>query len=130
MGAWGFAFHENDGAADWLAEFGDAPSWAQVSTALQIDQTGYVEVDEGAQAVAAAEIVAAANGHPHTALPANIAAWAGSASIRDEGQRMTGLAAGVVQYLMHHGELAELWQEGNADGWTDQMDGLLKRLAA
>lgn len=128
MGAWGFAFNENDDAADWLADFGEGPGWPQVSSALQIDQTGYVESDQASQAVAAAEIVAAANGHPHPALAVEIVAWIGNEGGRDEGQRMTGLAAGVVQYLMHHGELAELWGEGDATGWAGEMAGLLQRL--
>jgi len=128
MGAWGFKFYENDDATDWLADFGEAPAWPLVFTALQVDQTGYVEAPEACCAIASAELVAAANHHPSPALDQSLARWAAADVNAPAGQQMAGLAAGIVQYLAHHGELAELWQEGDDAEWQAEMSDLQKRL--
>lgn len=130
MGAWGFRFDENDAAADWLAAFAEAPGWPIVKDALHIDQASYVEIDEGCCAVAAAEIIAAANGHAAPSLDPALRNWATAVANVAEGRRLTGLAAGIIQYLNHHGELADLWQEGDATPWLAEMGDLQKRLTS
>jgi len=70
MGAWGTGPFENDCALDWVLDFEDAgvpliKSTFQNVAAAHAD--GYIEVDEGAAAIAAGEVIAAAHGHPMAA---------------------------------------------------------------
>lgn len=62
MSVWGPLPYENDDAADWLADLDDEPEMALVHEAfdevLGVDAPRYLEVTEGAQAVAAAAVVA------------------------------------------------------------------------
>lgn len=62
MSIWGPMPHENDDAADWLADLDDEPELAFIHEAfdevLGVDAPPYLEVTEGAQAVAAAAVVA------------------------------------------------------------------------
>ena len=66
MGAWGSGPFDNDDAADLLSELagmGPAGRAQRVQTALTLPD-GYLQVDDGSMAVAAAALVAASNGMP------------------------------------------------------------------
>ncbi|MCA0242751.1 MAG: DUF4259 domain-containing protein [Proteobacteria bacterium] len=62
MSIWGSNFEDNDDAADWLSDFLDEPSIASLNDAfdevLAHGEQDYVEVTEGAAALAAAAITA------------------------------------------------------------------------
>lgn len=62
MSIWGPLPYENDDAADWLADLDDEPELVFIHEAfdevLGVDASPYLEVTEGAQAVAAAAVVA------------------------------------------------------------------------
>ncbi len=131
MGTWGYRFGENDGAADWLRDFEASPSWNKVHhafDAIPVGANGYAEVDECAAAIAAAEIVAAGLGHPSTGLSASVAQWA--IKHKDGTEKLTTQAQRTVAYLVDHGELSELWNEGGnpPHEWLATMDDLLTRL--
>ena len=63
MGAWGHGSFQNDSAMDWLDELPGSDR-AMVREALErvVGASGYVEVDDGSAALAAAELIAAAHG--------------------------------------------------------------------
>jgi len=130
MGAWGHHFDENDSAADWLAEFADAPNWASVSQALQqalANAYDYLDVDDGSSALAAAEVVAAGLGKPSGRLPSQISEWARSdlASAKE----LQTVASEAVLAVRDGGELHELWHEGDATEWLATVDDLHSRLS-
>ena len=78
MGAWGTGSFENDAALDWLPELEEADGPDVLDRTLRrVTEAGddYLEVDEGAAAIAAAEVVAALLGAPAPDLPDEVRAW-------------------------------------------------------
>ena len=126
MGAWGYHFDENDSAADWLDEFSDAPDWAAVADALSASGSDYVELDEGSAAIAAAELVAAANGQASPRLDGKLSEWAKANAA--EGTSLKASAIAAVAAVRDGGELSELWQEADAAEWLSSLDDLTTRL--
>ena len=62
MSIWGAGAEENDDAADWLADLAEEPTVIALNEAfdevLSLERDDYLEVTEGAIAVAAAYVVA------------------------------------------------------------------------
>ena len=127
MGAWGLLFDENDDAADWLAEFGDAPDWGIVDQALDVTGEDYLEAPDCSNALAAAEIMAAGIGKASPRLDPELAAWA--ARSPQEAEKRRGKAAEVLSRVLEDSELSELWQETDeyAD-WQASVNETLSRL--
>ncbi|WP_420382458.1 DUF4259 domain-containing protein [Novosphingobium sp.] len=115
MGAWGFQFDENDDAADWLADFVDAPSWEAVDHALAMTGSGYVEAPDASAALAAAEIVAAGLAKASPKLEIRMTEWASKNASDAVPRRQHAIDA--VKRVRDDSELNELWQE--ADEYTD-----------
>ena len=130
MGAWGHHFDENDGAADWLAEFEDEPNWDIVGAAFRnvtSDPKAYVEVDEGSAALAAAEIVAASRGRGSQRLPEVLSQWATANA--GGGAALIEPARSAIAAVRDGGELRELWDESEeASDWLSTVDDLISRL--
>jgi hypothetical protein len=125
MGAWGHQFDENDDAADWLADFADAPSWTKCQLALQFADE-YIEADAASCAIAAAEVVAAGLGKPNPGLDNAIAQWAAQNS--DGAKTLRQTASAAVVKTEDESELQELWEEGDGADWHDTLDDLKSRL--
>ena len=128
MGAWGHGSFENDGACDWLAEL-EADGIEAIREALQPRAHEYIEVDDASNAIAAAEIVAAARGHGADDLPEEVTAWieANASSITDQD---VALARKAVARVREGSELQELWAENGPDNeWERGTASLLERLA-
>src|SRR6516225_8199058 len=68
MSIWGPGPFDNDDGADWFAELRDEPKFETVHEALQDianpEHIGYIDVADGAEAVAAAEVLAELLGSP------------------------------------------------------------------
>jgi hypothetical protein len=133
MGAWGFGPFENDDAGDWLYELEESPDASVILTALsQVAESGeeYLEAPEACNALAAAEIVAALNGHPLADLPENASAWV------DEHEEIVSAdlippALAAIERVRKQSELKELWDESkDAAKWYATLDDLVKRLNA
>ena len=125
MGAWSHEFNANDDAADWLADFEDTPSWANVAEALDLDDD-YIEVDVASCAIAAAELVAAGLGKAHGKLSPEIGEWVaansdGAADLKDKAQA-------AVAAVLNGSELQELWDEAEDADWRDEIGNLQTRL--
>jgi Domain of unknown function (DUF4259) len=89
MGTWGSGIFENDTAADWVyvLEQSGAPAVDAAIAATSVGVTsGYVDVDTGACALAAAEAVAAAFGAPISTLSDEM-----KAAIEAHGAEVRGL---------------------------------------
>ena len=127
MGAWGLLFDENDDAADWLAEFGDAPDWSVVDQALNCADEDYLEAPDCSNALAAAEVVAAGIGKASPRLDPGIVEWARQAPDQAEARRQK--AADVLSRVRDNSELSELWEETEeyAD-WQTSVNETLSRL--
>src|SRR5687768_10659769 len=109
MGAWGLLFDENDDAADWLADFGDAPDWSIVDQTLDCAGEDYLEAPDCSNALAAAEVIAAGIGKASPRLDPAIADWASQTPNEAELRRQK--AADVLSRVRDDSELSELWHE-------------------
>jgi len=133
MGTWGAKAFQNDSAVDWLAELetsGVAALRATLSRVADTAQDASVDVDDGAAAIAAAEIVAAALGHGRDRLTIGAGAWLD----RNQGilllEDRTLANRAVKRVLSGESELRTLWDEGGPGGaWHADVCTLLDRLA-
>lgn len=123
MGAWGPGSFENDDALDFVAEI---ETLADIEAALCALGSEYIEVDEAARVVVAAECVAALRGHPSPALPDELAR-----RLPAMGQCPIDLYSDARENLsavMSRGELLELWTEEGSGVWNRAITELMERL--
>jgi hypothetical protein len=139
VGAWGAGSFGNDDAADWAGDLADDPSVSTVrstlDTAASASPGDYLELPTGAEALAAAELVAAAAGH-------GVEADVYSERALDWARRTPELAelAGLAQRAIErvdspNSELRALWLEDpsvepeSAREWSAAVADLRNRLA-
>lgn len=94
------------------------------------EDDSYIDVDEGAAALAAAEFVAACRGKPSPDFPADELAELAAAN-KPLGQRLAKKALQVVAVIETTGEVRALWEETseNLDEWLKVTAGLKARLS-
>ena len=131
MGAWGTGTFENDDAMDFVIILLESDSLSPVEKVLRavVDVEDYLEVDQGANGLAAAEVIAALRGHPGK-LPSELEAWV--TKIGTASDEMVTLARRAVGRIMtENSELRDLWEETDEFSvWQAEVDDLLKRLDA
>jgi len=133
MGAWGHESFANDSAMDWLGDLleGDASGiTSALGEVADADADTYLEVDESSAALAAAELVAAAQGKGDDRLNDDAREW-----LKEHRNEVAdidvGLAQRAVERVFASSELRELWDESAPDGdWHAEVKELLLRLAA
>jgi hypothetical protein len=138
MGVWGVAAFDNDGAADWFdVEFVESGADAVLSAldaALVTPEDEYLEADQGAAAMAAAESVATAFGRPVVGLADSIRSAIGehSDAIVSLPQIRAIAISAIVRVRSENSELHELWTETDeiASDWAAESGDLMKRLGA
>ncbi len=126
----------NDDAADWAGDLADGGTAAQVEELLRevagLPADEHLESGLGSEALAAAELVAAALGR---GLPANPYSEAGLAWVAQhpEVAKLQELARAAVERVRGgESELVELWQDAEPTGyetWQSAVADLLTRLA-
>jgi len=132
MGAWATDSFANDDALDWLIDFAETPTTEMLRDTLEhitnLEPDEYLEATDCAEAIAAAEIVAALNGKPAAKLPDDLKAWLQT----DHGmaaQALTAVAIAAVKRIVQESELQELWAESDNDkNWLADMAELEQRL--
>ena len=131
MGAWGSSAFDNDDAADWAWGLDDDGDGALVRSALVLDDVEYVELPEGATAIAAAEIVAACLGRPGAhPLPDAVQAWVDAHGSAFRGGDAASALNAVRRVAAEGSELSELWAETEDQDWARAVDDLTTRLSA
>ena len=133
MGTWGFGPFDNDDACDWLYELEESSDTSVIEVALsqvtELDDE-HLETGEACNALAAAEIVAALNGHPVADLPENARTWVDDhedIAIPD----LIPPALAAIERIRKKSELKELWDESKETAkWYATLDDLVKRLNA
>lgn len=138
MGAWGAGSFENDDAADWAGDLVDDGSADMVrevlATAARCPADDYLEAPDGANAIAAAEVVAAASRRPaeSNAYSEKALAWA-EAHPEVAGNKALALDA-LDRVVGANSELSELWFEGGSESeegkqWSAAVSNLRARLS-
>lgn len=124
MGAWGKGSFDNDSALDWMGELveGDDLALVMETLALRGDAT------QGADVLAAAEVVAALNGRPLDRLPEELGEWLVDKAAL--GRAVTRKAIEAVEWVWGFSELRELWEDaGKLDAWGAELAKLRHRLS-
>ncbi len=131
MSAWGDGVFENDAAGDWLYQLVNSGKSASIDKALSSAikaKPGQLEADEACEALAAAEVIAAARGHRHSELPDDLKEWLSSSGYVPT-EASVALSVKAVERVRSESELAELWAEGEElAAWKRGTSGLLNRL--
>ena len=131
MGAWGSGTFDNDDAADWVYELLESADLAPAREALAatMDSDGWLEIPEGARAVAAASVVAAGFDGDVRGLPDEAAEW-----LEDHPDAGTladaRLAIDALERVASvDSELREVWLEApNGPAWVEEIARLAYRL--
>jgi hypothetical protein len=128
MGAWGSGPFDNDDAADWAWELEEAQDHGVLRDALQaaLDEAGYLDSREGANAVGAAAVIATAMDGDATGLSEEVVAYIGRTGRPDADT--VDLALRALERVGRDGELAELWDETDDPSWRAGMASLHDRL--
>jgi Domain of unknown function (DUF4259) len=135
-GASGVGSFENDDALDWADECAMAlsakPVEEALSGAVSVLAKLYLQAPAGSQAIAAAEVVAAAGGRASASLPEKLSAWV-KKQPKEPLLALRPLARRAVNRVAKESrsELRSLWGEG--DGrllaeWQAAVNDLLRRL--
>lgn len=129
-GAWGEGSFENDDALDWIGQCTQGIGTKLVSTTLTAAlKARYLEAPEGAMAVAAAEVVAAAKGKSNPGLPHELRAWL-ERQPKTELVALSSLARQVLNKVRDPkvSELKQLWSEGKSNRWESHIAELEARI--
>jgi hypothetical protein len=130
MGAWGSGPFENDDACDWVYELEESHDLtACLSTLMSVrTTTDYLELDGGAQAIAAAEVVAALSGRARSDLPEAVDAWISQHPIDPTADDLALAVAALDRVLAPDSEIRALWAESGDEPWRSGVDDLRDRL--
>ncbi len=126
MGAWGAGTFDNDDALDWLDDLMDGADDA-IRDALESTGADPLEAPDASSALAAAEVVAAALGHPAADLPGEVSDWLEEHGTK-QAAALAPLARQAVERVSANSELKDLWDEGDPAGWNAAVDDLRQRL--
>lgn len=133
MGAWGMGPFENDSAFDWLFELEEGGLDA-IAEAFAVHDSDYLEVDEGAAVIAAAEVLSALLGEPHVGgLPEQVSGWLethGPVRGAELADVLVAQALAALERVMgEDSEVYELWEETeDFDVWREGVEALRGRL--
>src|SRR5262249_27413253 len=130
MGAWGSGSFENDSALDWLTNLAEGGVYLRhtLEAAADADATEYLDLDDAAAAVAAAEIVAAGHSGAADRLNEDARGWL-IAQPRTFPNDLLILARRAVERVSTASELQQLWDEVSpANEWRAAIRELLRRL--
>lgn len=137
MGTWSGESFGNDTAADWAGDLIDGGSLATVrETLVRAADTApedYLDSDEACEAVAAAEVVAAAAGRSLGPDPYSEDALAWGDTHPEVAELVPEAQAAIARIMAPNSELLELWSEDRDDEmpdpeWKSHVDDLVARL--
>ncbi|MBV5273233.1 MAG: DUF4259 domain-containing protein [Lamprocystis purpurea] len=145
MSIWGPGPFENDDGADWIADLRDEPSLESIREAFaeiaDPAHVGYVEVPDGAEAVAAAEVLAELLGSPgdDPVLDEDLDELAAALNkeLKRESKRdvktLVKQALDALEIVLNdteNSELRQMWDEQAEEmpAWTAAMTRLQQRL--
>jgi len=134
MGAWGHGTFDNDTACDFGAAIADGGGVMLVEEALDrvLASVGkYLEVSDGEEGLAAAEIVARVKGSRgvETAYTESIDTWIKRARHSVSADVIEKAKRAIARILADNSELVEVWAESNEfDAWKGSVEALQARL--
>jgi len=129
MGAWGSQAFQNDSAVNWLNQlrtYGIDMLRRTLTNVGLANELHELDVDAGASAVAAAELVAAAFGFERDRVPPQGRAWLDANQRAFVASDLTLAKRAVQRVLAPNSELSALWHDGGADNpWHADVSALV-----
>ena len=98
------------------------------SAQFSVGVDNYLEMPECANAVAAAEVVAALLGRPFSKIPDRVVAWIEGKP--KPGAALVELAKSSIQIVVKGSELQEVWADAGTDDWLNAVADLQSRLSS
>lgn len=129
MGSWGDGPFQNDAALDWLSEVesrGVEAVREALSRAVRTPDGAYLDADDGASAIAAAELVAASGSHEKDHLPARALGCLAHVASLVGADDLTLARRAVDRVVARNSELASL--HGPESGWHQHVRALQSKL--
>lgn len=115
MGTWGYGSFDNDDAADFLTDVTGCGDLSLIREVLDnvLTSTEYVEAPDASQAIAAAEILAAASGRPTPAAlrKDEIGQWISRIRPAIEPELVDRARDALTRILAPQSELLEFWED-------------------
>jgi hypothetical protein len=129
MGTWGTGNFDNDKAADYATTFQEDPNETLLlETLTAVSAEGYPEAPEACEALAAAEIIAAALGKAVRGFPEDLLLSANNLSLSSPDAALK-LARRAIKAVLKKSELKELWEDTDEyEAWVAMQEALLERL--
>ena len=131
-GAWGYKSFENDDALDWIANSltPDGQSAVEKTITSVAKGRGYLEAPDGSSAIAACEVLAAAQGRPSHDLPKDVAALAKKLSSKPSDSIRNSARKALERILGEESELNALWKDakGDFEKWKKMVEDLKSRV--
>ena len=129
MGAWGEGIFECDSAEEWVEQLTSQTRTAMVRKPLTVivkaKKGAVLEADQCTMALAAAEVMAAALGHPCRGLPKEVVQWLDQRGFGPSPSD-SKLADDAIARIAASSELGNLWE--NSRTWTIGLKNLSERL--
>lgn len=134
MGAWGTGPFDNDDSGDWLFELVESLGLNLPERSIELVALApperYVDITEAANAIAAAETLAALIGRPHTSLPEEVHLWLDANALEVPSADLLALARRAITRVRTDSELQQLWGESpDFPAWDGHLQSLISRLA-
>jgi len=137
MGAWCTDNFSNDIAADWVSALEKSKGVKFLMSPIErISQnTGYLEIEECSEALAASEVVAAAVSSDYSITPEEVSTWLNTKkgfifAKKPQIDIVHSIqATQVVERILQDSELKELWQDSEEfENWQGKQKILLEKL--
>jgi hypothetical protein len=135
MGAWGIGAFENDDALDWVwgldGEDADETVMDAVNSVAHTSPSAYLDLADGAPAIAACHLVASCLDGQTAGLPPEARAYVERRDAKPDDALVRSAIAALDRVIAADSEVAELWDETD-DGpeWRASVTKLRDRLAA
>lgn len=135
MGAWSHQPFGNDTAGDWAYGLVEADDLSIVESAIDAVLncgSNYVDADVASEAVAAVEVLAKllGRGTQSDTYTAEVDAWVKSRQLVPSSALLQKAQAALARILSDNSELAELWEDGDAESWVASMVDLQVAIGA
>lgn len=131
-GAWGYFSFENDDAMDWVENSLKPGGQSAVEKTISrvAKGRGYLQAPDGCAALAACEVLAAAQGRPAADLPKEVAALAKKLSAKPSEAVRQSAREALDRVLGKQSELVELWKDAEGDfaKWKKSVEDLKLRV--
>jgi hypothetical protein len=134
MGAWDHSTFGNDTAHDFVIEVteqGMEKITHAIKTVAECPEGEYLEADEGCEALAAIEFIAAAKGKMAEDFPENAEDWLVGKDVGDitSAELISESEKAIARIKSDNSELKEQWQESEEfNDWIKSVDSLHSRI--